>query len=105
MGDEEEDEGGLKPSVFVPGRDTIDEDEALQYDPTAYDCMSSMSLEWPSLSFDIVADSLGDDRRAFPHTLFMVAGTQAFKPDTRQTRRCSRGKEEEKQNRRRFRFR
>lgn len=74
MGDEEE---ALKPSVFVPGRDTIDGDETLQYDPTAYDCMSSMSLEWPSLSFDIVPDILGDDRRAFPHTLFMVAGTQA----------------------------
>ncbi len=70
-------EEGIKPSVFVPGRHAIDDDESLQYDPTAYDCMSSMSLEWPSLSFDIVADSLGDDRRAFPHTMFMVAGTQA----------------------------
>jgi ribosome assembly protein RRB1 len=77
LGEEDDGEEGLKPSVFVPGRDTIDEDEALQYDPTAYDCMSSMSLEWPSLSFDIIPDSLGDDRRAFPHTLFMVAGTQA----------------------------
>ena len=67
----------LKPSVFVPGRDEIDAEETLQYDPTAYDCMSSMSLEWPSLSFDIIPDNLGDDRRAFPHQLFMVAGTQA----------------------------
>jgi ribosome assembly protein RRB1 len=74
---EADEEGALKPSVFVPGRDRLEEDETLQYDPTAYDCMSSMSLEWPSLSFDVVADALGDDRRAFPHTLFMVAGTQA----------------------------
>jgi len=75
--EDQDGEEGLKPSVFVPGRDTIDDDEALQYDPTAYDCMSSMSLEWPSLSFDVVPDSLGDDRRAFPHTMFMIAGTQA----------------------------
>lgn len=61
----------------MPGRDTLEEGEALQYDPTAYDCMSNMSLEWPSLSFDIIPDSLGDNRRVFPHTLFMVAGTQA----------------------------
>ena len=74
---DDEDAEEIKPSVFVPGRDKLETDEALQYDPTAYDCMSSMSLEWPSLSFDVIPDNLGDDRRAFPHTLFMVAGTQA----------------------------
>jgi ribosome assembly protein RRB1 len=48
----------------------------LQYDPTVYDCMSSMSLDWPCLSFDVLRDHLGAPRAAFPHTLFMVAGTQ-----------------------------
>lgn len=38
--------------------------------------MSSMSLDWPSLSFDLLRDHLGAPRSAFPHTLFMVAGTQ-----------------------------
>lgn len=70
-------EGFVKPTVFVPGRNNLDEGEALQYDPTAYDAMSSMQLEWPSLSFDIVRDALGTDRRDFPHTFFFVAGTQA----------------------------
>ncbi|KAI3435911.1 hypothetical protein D9Q98_001969 [Chlorella vulgaris] len=65
-----------KPAVWLPG-DTLEEGETLQFDPTAYDCMSSMSLDWPSLSFDLLRDHLGAPRSAFPHTLFMVAGTQA----------------------------
>ena len=68
---------GIKPSVWLPGEDAMEEDEELQYDLTAYDCMTSLSLEWPSLSFDVIADSLGDSRREFPHTLSFVAGTQA----------------------------
>ena len=68
---------GIKPSVWLPGQGAMEEDEVLQYDPSAYDCMTSLSLEWPSLSFDIIGDSLGDDRKEFPHTLSFVAGTQA----------------------------
>ena len=66
----------LRPQVWLPG-DAMEDGETLQYDPTAYDCMSSMSLDWPSLSFDLLRDHLGAPRAAFPHTLFMVAGTQA----------------------------
>ena len=55
----------------------MEEGEALQYDPTAYDCMSSMALDWPCLSFDLLRDHLGAPRAAFPHTLFAAAGTQA----------------------------
>lgn len=68
---------GIKPSVWLPGENQMEDDEVLQYDLTAYDCMTSLSLEWPSLSFDIIGDSLGDDRREFPHTLSFIAGTQA----------------------------
>ena len=53
------------------------EDEELDYDPTAYDCLHRFNLEWPCLSFDMVRDDLGGPRAAFPHTVFMVAGTQA----------------------------
>lgn len=35
--------------VWRPGVDGIDEDEELQFDPTAYDCLHCLSLEWPCL--------------------------------------------------------
>eukprot|EP00887_Chlorella_sp_A99_P006376 scaffold3.g6376.t1 len=69
--------GAEKPAVWVPGEDGLEEGEALQYDPSVYDCMSSMRLDWPCLSFDLLRDHLGGPRSAFPHTLFLVAGTQA----------------------------
>lgn len=37
-------------------------------------------MGWPCLSFDIVRDSLGLIRTEFPHTVYVVAGTQADKP-------------------------
>lgn len=63
--------------VWEPGKDSVEDGERLQYDPTAYDCMSSMRLDWPCLSFDVLRDHLGGPRSTFPHTLFLVAGTQA----------------------------
>jgi ribosome assembly protein RRB1 len=54
------------------------EDEELDYDPTAYDCLHKFALEWPCLSFDFVRDELGGPRSTFPHTVFMVAGTQVI---------------------------
>ena len=36
-----------------------------------------MSTPWPCLSFDIVADNLGDNRKHYPRTVHAVAGTQA----------------------------
>jgi ribosome assembly protein RRB1 len=36
-----------------------------------------MSTTWPCLSFDIITDSLGNDRKAYPRTVYAVAGTQA----------------------------
>ena len=32
-------------------------------------------------SFDVVRDNLGDDRKAFPQTLFLVTGTQVSASD------------------------
>lgn len=31
----------------------------------------------PCLSFDIIPDNLGNSRETFPHTCYMVCGTQA----------------------------
>ena len=91
------------PAAFRPGYDQLEEDETLQYDPTAYDCMHSLALEWPCLSFDVLRDAATAARvssaataatatktsststtaaaaaavASFPHTLFLAAGTQA----------------------------
>ena len=66
--------------VWRPGVDPVADGEELDYDPTAYDCLHRFALEWPCLSFDVVRDGLGGPRAAFPHTVFMVAGTQAAQP-------------------------
>jgi ribosome assembly protein RRB1 len=66
--------------VWRPGVDPLAEDEELDYDPTAYDCLHAFSLEWPCLSFDLLRDGLGGPRTTFPHTVYMVAGTQAAQP-------------------------
>lgn len=66
-------------AVWRPGVDPMDKDEVLDYDASAYDLYYGMGAEWPSLSFDFLADDLGDCRTRFPMSLYMVAGTQASK--------------------------
>lgn len=62
----------------MPGVGSVDADGTeMDYDPTAYDCLTTLSLGWPSLSFDMITDALGGPRTTFPHTLTFVAGTQA----------------------------
>jgi ribosome assembly protein RRB1 len=67
----------VRMQVFQPGVHQLEEGQQLDYDRTAYDCLHKWALDWPSLSFDIVKDSLGGPRSSFPLTAFMVAGTQA----------------------------
>ncbi|KAF5826265.1 histone-binding protein RBBP4 or subunit C of CAF1 complex-domain-containing protein [Dunaliella salina] len=64
-------------AVWRPGIDPMGEDEELDYDPTAYDCLHKLQLDWPCLSFDYLKDELGAPRSTFPHTCYMAAGTQA----------------------------
>uniref|UniRef100_A0A0A0LZE0 Histone-binding protein RBBP4-like N-terminal domain-containing protein n=1 Tax=Cucumis sativus TaxID=3659 RepID=A0A0A0LZE0_CUCSA len=65
--------------VWRPGVDKLEEGEELQCDPTAYNSLHAFNISWPSLSFDIVRDTLGLVRTEFPHTIYFVAGTQAEK--------------------------
>ena len=67
--------------VYRPGKDTMGEDEKLDFDPTAYKLYHSMTASWPCLTFDIVRDRLGVGRKRFPVTMYMAAGTQADKPE------------------------
>ena len=49
--------------VWRPDVDKINDGEALDYDPSAYVMYHSLQTEWPCLSFDIIKDSLGDNRQ------------------------------------------
>jgi ribosome assembly protein RRB1 len=43
--------------------------------------MHELGMEWPSLSFDIVPDTLGFMRKTWPQTISLVAGSQAADPN------------------------
>lgn len=62
--------------MWQPG-DPIEEGEELEYDRSSYQCFHQLGFEWPCLSFDLMSDNLGDNRKSFPLTQYMVAGTQA----------------------------
>ena len=63
--------------TFIPGRDKLNAGESLSPDSSAYQMLHTFSTTWPCLSFAIVPDSLGDNRKSYPATLYAVAGTQA----------------------------
>ncbi|KAI5811212.1 WD40-repeat-containing domain protein [Peziza echinospora] len=63
--------------VYLPSRRTLGKDEILEPDPSAYDMLHSINTTWPCLSFDIIKDGLGDERRNYPATTYLVAGSQA----------------------------
>jgi len=63
--------------AFIPGRHTLEKDEILQPDDSVYEMRHSMQVKWPSLSFDVLRDNLGDQRQRYPATAYIVAGTQA----------------------------
>lgn len=80
-GGDDEGSGGAKMDVdrqvYLPSRRVLGKDEVLEPDTSAYEMLYSMNSNWPCLSFDVLRDGLGDERRGYPQTVFMVAGTQA----------------------------
>lgn len=74
--DEEQEEKEEGVQVYLPGQ-KLEADEVLEADNSAYVMLHQMSVNWPCLSFDIIKDGLGMDRNQFPHTVYMVSGTQA----------------------------
>jgi ribosome assembly protein RRB1 len=66
-----------KQQTFIPGRSILQPGQTLAPDPSTYEMLHPLSTTWPCLSFDIVKDNLGDQRKSYPRTLYAVAGTQA----------------------------
>lgn len=52
-------------------------DEELEMDDSAYEMYHQAQTNAPCLSFDVIADDLGQNRSQYPHTCFLVSGTQA----------------------------
>ncbi|KAF7563671.1 hypothetical protein G7046_g443 [Stylonectria norvegica] len=63
--------------TFIVGRSKLEPGQTLAPDTTTYEMLHSLSTPWPCLSFDIIKDNLGDNRKAYPATMYTVAGTQA----------------------------
>ena len=84
---EEEEDDEQKPAQkqpFLPGRHVLQKDEILEPDDSVYIMRHTMNVNWPCLSFDVLRDNLGDERRKFPATAYVLAGTQADVPKNNQ---------------------
>ncbi|GIX63824.1 glutamate-rich WD repeat-containing protein 1 [Babesia caballi] len=64
------------PLVWTKDIRPLREDEVLEVAPGCYDMLHRISVDWPCLSFDILADELGACRVTFPHECYVIAGTQ-----------------------------
>lgn len=76
---EEGDESAAR--VYLPGQ-PLEDDERLVCDESAYVMLHQAQTGAPCLSFDVLPDALGAARSDFPHTTYLVAGTQAAKTHT-----------------------
>ncbi|KAL8895777.1 MAG: hypothetical protein Q9207_008012 [Kuettlingeria erythrocarpa] len=75
--EEKRDAMDMDQRTFIPGRDKLAAGESLSPDTSTYEMLHNLTTTWPCLSFDIVPDQLGDARKAYPATVYAVAGTQA----------------------------
>ncbi|PGH23796.1 hypothetical protein AJ80_02226 [Polytolypa hystricis UAMH7299] len=75
--EEQRDAMDVDKQTFIPGRTKLAPGETLTPDPSTYEMLHTLSTPWPCLSFDIVKDNLGDNRKTYPAAVYAVAGTQA----------------------------
>lgn len=64
-------------TTFIVGRSKLEPGQTLAPDPSTYHMLHNLSTPWPCLSFDILHDGLGDNRKVYPATMYTVSGTQA----------------------------
>lgn len=75
-GDEQMEEREASPEPFLP-TGVLAEGEELQPDLSTYPLLHSFVPTWPSLSFDVLIDRDGYERKGYPVSCALVAGTQA----------------------------
>lgn len=74
-------ESSTRQRVYIPHRSApLGPNEKMEPDYSTYVMLHNFSVRWPSLSFDVIPDSHGSDRRKLPHQMYVVSGTQAGKP-------------------------
>ncbi|EEB06083.1 WD repeat protein Rrb1 [Schizosaccharomyces japonicus yFS275] len=64
--------------VWLPGGE-IKENENLVVDQSAYEMLHNIQVRWPFLSIDVIPDEFGEERRSWPHRMYLVGGSQAEK--------------------------
>lgn len=75
---EDEEPQDAPTDTYLPGHSRpLETDEHLEPDHSVYQALHQLSYTWPCLSFDVLRDNLGWERGKFPHTAWVVAGTQA----------------------------
>ncbi|XP_054637219.1 glutamate-rich WD repeat-containing protein 1 [Dunckerocampus dactyliophorus] len=74
---EEGENGDGDKKVYVPGIEPLQPGEQLEMDQSAYRMYHECQTGAPCLSFDVLTDSNGDDRKDFPLSMLLCAGTQA----------------------------
>lgn len=75
--DDEADAAEPEAQVYIPGTTKLEQGQTLEADQSAYEMLHRLNVTWPCLSFDHLKDHLGNDRQSYPHSSYMVAGTQA----------------------------
>ncbi|KAI8976844.1 WD40-repeat-containing domain protein [Pilobolus umbonatus] len=70
--EENEEKEDLK--LYFPGQ-PLAEGEELEADPSVYVMLHNLDVHLPFLSFDIMKDRLGEERKNYPATAYVAAGT------------------------------
>lgn len=78
MDHENVNEKEIKSKVYLPGQ-ALEDGEELACNKSAYKLLHHAQSGAPCLSFDVVADDLGNSRESYPLSMYLIAGTQAAK--------------------------